>query len=414
MTIVVTIMSMYMVRMKEHRICPRSDLGQRRNFMKKYLFVISSLAGLFFSGISLAAYNPREYQCIDWATTQLQKLGCSKISNSGPVSNAIRDLYNKEGCRLNGTTTVDPKTGAKLDQNKSELCIAEYTPDSVLKNGGRFRTPKESINSHLRNKDLSGCEYDDNIKGEKDASVVTAGILTKIESGECATLGNPAVNSVSTVTTPVKPVVAVDENQNDILQKVADEEENLNGEPNAYYGVIEGDYRGKNIKVVVSATWEGAKKDENGKTIYKFRYSTDGYHFYNRLTDAIAPSFFQRIYRSIFSRTPSVQDFENNTTEEYVNRLFGGKVVDNTTINRQHIQQVAKLYIEDRRAGKTPEQIFSNDSEFLLSATPLLPSAYKIEGNDADELERLRYRGHRSDLERLYNQIDLLQNLKQK
>ena len=386
--------------------------------MKKYLLVI--LLCVMTPSAALFAYDTKEYACIDWTISQLEKLGCSKVSGSSAIRNAIRDLYNKNGCRIKGTLVIDPKTGAKLDQNKSDLCIAMYTPDSLLKKGGRFRTPKESINSHLRNKDFSGCEYDSDIKGEKDASEMTIEILNNIESGKCAALGATLRPSAPVVSQPIKNPEATTgdsdvDPQNNLLSLITDTEDELNSLPNTYYTFVEGNYRGKKMKVVVSANWEGSKKDEDGKTIYKFKYSTDGYNFYERLSDAVNPSFGQRLYRSIFSRTPSVADFENNITNEYASRLFGfSKAVDNTKINRDHIQKVAKLYIEERRAGNTPEQIFSTDSPFLLAATPLLPGAYKLEGNDRDEFEKIQYKGNRSGLENIYNQIERLKSLKQK
>ncbi|MBS3167584.1 hypothetical protein J4216_00465 [Candidatus Woesearchaeota archaeon] len=128
--------------------------------------------------------------CVSWAKGEVEKEGCNVDIQT--FSAAVEDLYLSKGCRLQGTKWTDLESGGivqgKFVDGKnvdSHGCIQKYTPSAYLSKGGYFRTPKEALTGPLRNKELSGCEFDSN-KGTKDASVIINPIIGKIESCQCA------------------------------------------------------------------------------------------------------------------------------------------------------------------------------------------------------------------------------------
>ena len=144
-----------------------------------------------------AACDPSGVQsCVAWAEQEIVKLGCHVDTQT--FTTAIEDYYLNKGCRLEGTRWYDISSGAKVTGSVSNGvntddhgCIARYTPQSYLNQGGYFRTPKEALNGPLRNKELSGCSYDSD-SGGKDASDLTSPIISAVQSCACATKSGAA------------------------------------------------------------------------------------------------------------------------------------------------------------------------------------------------------------------------------
>lgn len=150
---------------------------------------------LYFSLLAPPVYaavcDPASLQaCQQWAQEQVEALGC-RVSQPA-FNEAIEDLYLGKGCRMQGSKWLDLQTGATVSgrvaggiNTDTNGCIERYTPTSYLSTGGYFRTPKEALNGSLRNKSISGCEFNGD-SGKKDASTLTPPIIEGVESCACA------------------------------------------------------------------------------------------------------------------------------------------------------------------------------------------------------------------------------------
>lgn len=366
---------------------------------------------------ALAACDPAGLDaCVSWAQTQVVGLGCH--TDPTTFHNIVEDLYLNTGCRMQGTSWTNVSTGVKVSggfsggvNTDSAGCIARYTPAAYLKSGGYFRTPKEGLDASLRNKSISGCEYDSYL-GKKDAETLTPPIIAGITSCRCAngSTGTPAKSTngsqppkiaqpkeetpTATGTCPgdhrvklghycvCEPGYEVDTEVGgcrfitektglggDDVEKITEATKNVNDNRDQPQKV-DLTLHGKPVHVAIVA---------DAGDVGAFLYTTDGVHFSHSLNDAINGSAGKTILSGIRTFLTDLSPFnwfgstykgDDKDLKYNIARQLGYDDIDDHRSNlvgslkyMSDFQAGMAAYIDLRVAGKSPSAILTNDQD---------------------------------------------------